>query len=197
MNTIFRWQIISEDVVAEYEGYNDYIYNFVWKYIGENDSYSSFIGGTTTFATPSDTFIPFVDVTEANRISWIEQYTNVDLMKYQINIDLYNQEYTTTYSWYIRELETIPQYEGHTNFVAKVIYKYTATNSLGYNSSIEGQLTFNEVPNPYVPYDSITESDVILWLDTYTDRQKLRDNLVTNIMEQMNPYIVTLPLPWG
>jgi hypothetical protein len=197
MNTIFRWQIISEDVYTEYQGYNDYIYFLDWKYIGENGSYTSEIIGKTTFEIPSETFIPFADVTEANRISWIEQLTNVDLMKYQINIDLYNQEYTTTYRWYIRELETIPQYEGHTNFVAKVIYKYTATNNLGYNSSIEGQLTFNEVPSPYVPYDSITESDVILWLDTYTDRQKLRDNLVTNIMEQMNPYIVTLPLPWG
>ena len=138
-----------------------------------------------------------MDVTEANRISWIEQNVSVNLLKSQINIDLYNQEYTTEYVWYINELETMPQYEGHTNFVSKVIYKYVATNNLGYKAELQGQLTFNTVPSPYVEYSAITELDVILWLDTYTDRDKLRENLINNIIQQMNPVVVTLPLPWG
>lgn len=196
MNTIFRWQIISEDVYTEYDGYTDYIYLLEWKYIGENGSYSSFIGGTTTFSTPSDTFIPFVDVTEQNKVSWLEQYNDVSIFQRQINIDIYNQQYTNIYRWYILGLETIPQFEGHQDFVTKVLYRYNVVNNLGFTADLQGQLTFNQAPTPYVEYANITEADVIVWLDTYTDKQQLQDNLTLNIIEQMNPTIVSLPLPW-
>lgn len=196
MNTIFRWQIISEDVYTEYDGYTDYIYSLEWKYIGESGTYSSFVSGVTSFSTPSDTFIPFADVTEQNKISWLEDNNNVSLFQRQINIDIYNQQYTNTYRWYILGLETIPQYEGHQDFVTKVLYRYNVVNDLGYTADLQGQLTFNQVPNPYVEYANITEADVILWLDTYTDRQQLRDNLTINLIQQMNPTIVSLPLPW-
>jgi hypothetical protein len=196
MNTSFRWQIISEDVVMEYEGYTDYIYNFVWKYIGENGSYSSFISGTTTFSTPSGTFIPFVDVTEQDKIRWLEQCNDVSIFQRQINIDIYNQQYTNTYRWYILGLETMPQFEGHQDFVTKVLYRYNVVNNLGFTADLQGQLTFNQAPNPYVEYANITEADVIIWLDTYSDKQQLQDNLTINLFQQMNPVIVSLPLPW-
>lgn len=196
MNTIFRWQIISEDIITEYENYNDYIYIFDWKYIGENDSYSSFVSGTTTFATPSDTFIPFVDVTEQDKVSWLEQYNNVAPFQSKINIDIYNQQYTNVYRWYILELETIPMYEGHQNFITKVLYRYHVINNLGYTTDLQGQLTFNQVPNPYVEYANITEADVVIWLDTYTDKQQMQDNMTQNLMQQMSPAIVSLPIPW-
>jgi hypothetical protein len=76
------------------------------------------------------------------------------------------------------------------------LYRYNVVNNLGYSADIQGQLTFNEVPNPYVEYANITEADVITWLDTYTDKQQLQDNLTLNLIQQMNPAIVSLPLPW-
>jgi hypothetical protein len=100
------------------------------------------------------------------------------------------------YRWYILELETMPMYEVHQDFVTKVIYRYNVINNLGYTADLQGQLTFNQAPTPYVEYANITEADVITWLDTYTDKQQLQDNLTLNLIQQMNPAIVSLPLPW-
>ena len=106
----------------------------------------------------------------------------------------------TTYRWYINQMDTIPDFSGYTYYISRIFYRYNAINDSGYTANVVGQLTFNELPSnpqdPYVPYSAITENDVIIWLDTYTDVSALQSQLDTNLNEQMNPTILNLPLPW-
>jgi hypothetical protein len=50
--------------------------------------------------------------------------------------------------------------------------------------------------NPYIPYSALTEVNVTEWLDTYADVVNLQTKLTSMIDEQINPPIITLPLPW-
>jgi hypothetical protein len=101
-----------------------------------------------------------------------------------------------TYRWYINELDVMPNFNGYSNFITRVVWRYNATNELGISVNLDGQLTFNEAPDPYVPYNLITEQQVIDWLDTYQDVASLQAQLDTMVEEKTNPKIVTLPLPW-
>ncbi len=107
---------------------------------------------------------------------------------------------TTDYKWYINSMETYPEFQGYSYFVAKVSWRYNATNDSGYTAYILGQTIFNEPEvspeNPYVEYSGLTEEEVIIWLDTHEDIITLRENLDSNIYSQMNPIILNLPLPW-
>jgi hypothetical protein len=103
-----------------------------------------------------------------------------------------------TYRWYINELDVMPDFNGYNNFITRIIWRYNATNQDGINVNLEGQLTFNEEngQEPYLPYNSITEQEVIDWLNTYQDVASLQAQLDKMMDEKVNPTIVNLPLPW-
>jgi len=105
-----------------------------------------------------------------------------------------------TYRWYINELQTYPEFNGITNFVTNVIWRYNADNGSGTTANLFGQTVFNELienpENPYVPYSSLTENEVVIWLETYNDVVSLQLKLDGIINEQINPLILNLPLPW-
>ena len=105
-----------------------------------------------------------------------------------------------TYRWYINQLQTIPTFSGVTDFVSNVNWRYDANDGEGYSAYLFGQTTFNvliDTPeNPYIPYSALTEVNVTEWLDTYADVVNLQTKLTSMIDEQINPPIITLPLPW-
>jgi hypothetical protein len=103
-----------------------------------------------------------------------------------------------TYRWFINEMEVIPNFNGLTNFVSKIIWRYNAINESGYTANIEGITTYNEESqDPYVDYYSLTESDVISWLDQQENILDLQTKLNNIITELMFPTIISLPLPWS
>ena len=53
-------------------------------------------------------------------------------------------------------------------------------------------------PNNFIDYDNLTKDDVVSWLQTMTDPtvEFIDETLSKNIDEQINPPVVTLPLPW-
>ena len=107
----------------------------------------------------------------------------------------------TTFNWSINQMVTIPTYSGYSYFVTTVSYVYNAINSSGYTANILGQIIFTEVmdtpEHPYIPYSALTETEVIIWLDTYTNVAALQSQLEIDLYEQMNPPAVILPLPWN
>lgn len=106
----------------------------------------------------------------------------------------------TTFRWYINELDSIPDYNGYPYFVTKISYRYNAVNDSGYSADITGQIFFNEVndtpEHPYVQYSGLTQTEVIEWLNTYSDVSTLQSQLEAIISDKMNPPVVSLPLPW-
>jgi hypothetical protein len=53
-------------------------------------------------------------------------------------------------------------------------------------------------PNPqsFVPYEDVTEAEVIGWLEEVLPVEAMQASLEANINLQINPVEITLPLPW-
>ena len=102
--------------------------------------------------------------------------------------------------WYINQLDCVPQDGDLTDFV--VVAHWTrlvkeTINEKEYQASIYGTASFlkDDVTN-FIPYEELTYEIVCSWLDVSLDVEALDLNLDKQIENQVNPPIVTLPLPW-
>jgi hypothetical protein len=102
-----------------------------------------------------------------------------------------------TYTWEITQMDTIPDFNGFTNFITRVYWKRIATNENNISSSIVGYVEFNQRSSEeYLEYNNITEEDVISWLETHTNIDEINSILDTKINDIINPPVVNLPFPW-
>ena len=94
-------------------------------------------------------------------------------------------------------MDTIPDFNGFTNFITRVYWKRIATNENNISSSIVGYVEFNQRSSEeYLEYNNITEEDVISWLETHTNIDEINSILDTKINDIINPPVVNLPFPW-
>ncbi len=196
MATTYSWSIISEEVLPDYEGKTDYISKINWKYSGVKDNIEGEIIGETTFTLISDVYIPYPNVTDAIRIYWIEQTIEITKLQSEIDVQIYNKEYTTLYRWYIESMDVMPNNDGYTNYVARVMWRYNAINNVGFESNIFGQTSFNDFPNPYTNYQDITEQQAIDWILQKENVDALKFKLDLIIVQKMNPSILNPALPF-
>jgi hypothetical protein len=101
-----------------------------------------------------------------------------------------------TFTWDIRQLDTIPNFNGYTNFVTRVHWTYIATDENGISANLVGYFEFNNAPSDYVDYSNLTREEVVAWCEIYTSTTELQDILNKKISDIVNPPIVNLPLPW-
>lgn len=101
------------------------------------------------------------------------------------------------YSWIIKQMDVIPDLDGIKNFVTRIYWTYNADDGSGYTSKIDGltELGSND-QNSYFNYADLTQDIVIGWLEGIQNLDELRSILDSNIANQINPPIITLPLPW-
>ena len=102
--------------------------------------------------------------------------------------------------WLISQMDTAPSEDGLTDVVKVVHWRYQAEQVDGdktwfaetYGASSVGQ------PNPqnFVPYEDVTEAEVISWLEEILPVDAMQASLEANIALQINPVEITLPLPW-
>jgi hypothetical protein len=84
----------------------------------------------------------------------------------------------TNYTWTISSLETAPK-EGQLIDVVKIVHwRYKGVDD-------------------FTAYPDLTEADVIAWLEAGLDVDSLKANIDSQIADQKNPKIITLPLPWS
>jgi hypothetical protein len=103
----------------------------------------------------------------------------------------------TTYTTTINSMYTLNSPEK--GFVVNVLF--TVSGTYGTNTaSISGNIVFTDhVESNYIPYDQLTESEVIGWINAQTNNQ---ENYYANIDGQINSMInppvspEAQPLPW-
>jgi hypothetical protein len=107
---------------------------------------------------------------------------------------------TTTYQWNIQALDCVPQEDGKTDVVVVAHWIVSATDGT-YSSSAYGTQSFTyDAGKAFIPYPSLTQDEVVGWVqagmgvDAVTE---LQENLDKQIENQINPPIVTPPLPWA
>lgn len=102
----------------------------------------------------------------------------------------------TTYTWNVSTMDTAPSENGLTNVVKVIHWRYTATN----NTHIADTYSTISLDPPdsetFVEFDSLTEQQVIAWVESKLDVASLKAGLDTRLEQLANPPIVTRSGPW-
>ena len=107
---------------------------------------------------------------------------------------------TTTNTWGVVQMDAYPEYEGQDNIVFTVHWNLTATDGpyIGYAYGTVGlQL---DPQAEYTPYDELTKEQVIGWVHNVLGEEQVaayEANVEQQIQTQINPPVVTPPLPWA
>lgn len=106
-----------------------------------------------------------------------------------------------TYKWIISSLECYPEHEGKTDVVFNVHWRRQATDGKGHNADIYGCERVTLDPDaPFTPFASITEAQVIEWIESAFGPEKLAEQksaLNSIIADQIKPPVISPPLPWA
>ena len=107
----------------------------------------------------------------------------------------------TNFQWVISQLNCAVELEGLPNVINTIHYRYNATKVEGdktYFAETYGAVNVAQ-PNPqnFIPYEDVTEQEVIAWLEQILPIEAMQSSLEANIALQINPVEVTLPLPWA
>mgnify|MGYP003657130999 FL=1 len=103
----------------------------------------------------------------------------------------------TTYTTTINSMYTLNSPEQ--GFVVNVLFTVSGTDGTN-TASIDGNIQFtDQVESDYVPYDQLTESEVIGWINASTNNQEnYYANIDGQIASMINPPVSpeAQPLPW-
>lgn len=105
-----------------------------------------------------------------------------------------------TYFWTILEMQEYPHQDGLTDVVFSVTYGRNATTNVDgntYSVISTGQYKCpTPSPSSFIPYEELTQDIVISWLNAGVDYESIDANLLVRLEKQINPPVVSLPLPW-
>ena len=103
---------------------------------------------------------------------------------------------TITYTWIIEQLEVKPQEDDKTNVVVTASWRCYGTDGT-YNSNLYGATSFTLDGGSFTPYDQLTQDQVLGWCYANgVDQTAVEANVAAQIEAQVNPPIITPPLPW-
>jgi hypothetical protein len=104
----------------------------------------------------------------------------------------------TTITWTITAMDCYPQEDGNTDVVFNVHWTCAGTDGT-YNASVYSTCS---VPAPtgsaFTPYDQLTQQQVLGWIwANGVDQAATEAAVQTQLDNQINPPVVTPPLPWA
>jgi hypothetical protein len=107
---------------------------------------------------------------------------------------------TITNTWNIVRLDAYPELDGETDVVFSVHWTLVGTDGT-YNGSVYGSVgvTLDEGAS-FVPYADLTQAQVIGWVQDALGEEQVtayEANVAQQIENQINPPVVTPPLPWS
>lgn len=113
----------------------------------------------------------------------------------------------------VSQLDCVPQEDGHTDVVLTAHWQCVGTDPNGkHNTAQDGALieipviscvygatTFTYDPqSPFTPYQDLTQEQVLNWCwNGGVDKEATEAEVQLQIQEQINPPLVTPPLPWA
>ena len=105
-----------------------------------------------------------------------------------------------TNTWVINALDCYPEADGETDVVFTVHWSLNATDGT-YNGSVYGTVGVTLDPDaPFTPYADLTEAQVVGWVQAALGDEQVaayEANVAGQIADQINPPVVTPPLPWS
>jgi hypothetical protein len=107
---------------------------------------------------------------------------------------------TVTNTWAVVQMDAYPEEDGETDVVFNVHWTLTGTEA-GFSGSVYGTQTVSADPDaPFTPYADLTQEQVIGWVQAAMGEEQVASyeaNVAQQIENQINPPVVTPPLPWA
>jgi hypothetical protein len=108
---------------------------------------------------------------------------------------------TATIVWNISCLDCLPLAQGQADVVVTAHWQCNGTQEQDgktYSSSVYSTCSFDYAGGTFVPYDQLTQQDVLGWIwNSGVDKDVTEAAVQQQIDAQINPTVVTPPLPWG
>ena len=110
-----------------------------------------------------------------------------------------------TILWLIERLLVKPTEGTLTDVVITADWRCNGTETTGsgdtektYSGTCYGSCSFQPPSGSFTPYDELTEAQVLQWCyENGVDKNAIEANVTLQIENQINPPVVTLPLPWA
>lgn len=105
-----------------------------------------------------------------------------------------------TYTWVISALECYPQHEGYTDVVFNICWRRQATDGTHSADIYGSQAVTLDAEAPFTPYADLTFDQVVGWLESAFGPELLAAQVAAldqQIANQINPPVVSPPLPWA
>ncbi len=107
---------------------------------------------------------------------------------------------TVTNTWAVVQMDAYPEEDGETDVVFNVHWTLTGTDGT-YTGSVYGTQGVTTDPEaPFVPYADLTQEQVIGWVQAAMGEEQVASyeaNVAQQIEDQIDPPVVTPPLPWA
>lgn len=107
----------------------------------------------------------------------------------------------TNIVWSIEQLSCYPDVDNHIDVVFSAAWRVNGTDGT-YNATVYGSqgIAPYDGKSPFIPYADLAEAVVIGWVqDAMGESQvaAINANIEQQIQNQINPPVVTPPLPWS
>lgn len=105
---------------------------------------------------------------------------------------------TTTFNWTISALDCIPQTAEGQDYVVTAHWTCSGTDGT-YSGSVYSTCSFPVVQGAsFTPFANLTQNQVVEWCwDNGVDKTATEAAVQSQIDNQINPPIITPPLPWA
>ena len=101
-----------------------------------------------------------------------------------------------TYTWTVTQMDCYPQEGGDTDVVFTVHWTCTGTDGT-YYGSIYNTCNVPFTQGAFTPYADLTQDQVLGWIwANGVDKTATEAKVAQQIENQINPPVVTPPLPW-
>jgi hypothetical protein len=104
----------------------------------------------------------------------------------------------TTYTWSVVAMDEYPEQDGEQDVVFNVHWTLSGTDGTYSGSTYGSQGVSVDSTGPFTPYADLTQEQVLGWIwDSGVDKDAQEANVAAQIEAQVNPTVVSLPLPWS
>ena len=105
---------------------------------------------------------------------------------------------STTFNWTVTAMDCYPQADGETDVVFVVHWTCAGTDGTYSSSVYNTQAVTYTAGSPYTPYADLTQDQVLGWIwAAGVDKAATEAAVQQMIDNQINPPVVTPPLPWS
>lgn len=101
------------------------------------------------------------------------------------------------YTFKVTQLEVAPSLDGNTDVVTRVRYNYTGVDEDGNEGTFPGATPMPAPSGSFTAFNSLTESDIISWLEQVADKPHMKERIQEQINAKKAPKFVEKAMPWA